>query len=198
MIKSRGCCTAACDVCGATPESGHGSGQDHFDDPAAALEHAREADWWATDAVVLCADWDVEHIAGAREIAASLPDGEALDGFRSWVPDHIWDEIKPPGAFAATGPARAAAGRAPSVARAVPDGPAGTSYARYGPGCTEDPGVLGLWCKDHGPDPVWTETDAEGRPASADLGRWIAVADDHERRHHGALTPDQPATAQET
>jgi hypothetical protein len=95
MIKTYTCYTAACDVCDATPESSYGYGEDHFDNEAAALEHAREADWWATEAVVLCTDWGEKHIAKAREIVAGLPDdGEALSDFRFQTPDHIWDEIE--------------------------------------------------------------------------------------------------------
>lgn len=97
VIETIACHVATCDVCHAHPESDWG-GVPHSSNDGDALEDARANEWWATaDGTVLCDLWNTDHIAKAREIIASLPDGsEGLDDFRFWTPERIWDEIARP------------------------------------------------------------------------------------------------------
>lgn len=91
MIKKRTCYTAVCDACGEQCEDE--LDLNHFDAVHGTLKHVRTAGWWATaDGTVLCDRRDDEHLARAREIAASLTDTETRDAF-------VEDFIEGPGAL---------------------------------------------------------------------------------------------------
>lgn len=96
MIKTYTCYTAACDVCGAEPESAYdGGGVAHLTDAEEALEQARYGEWWATEAAVLCLAGDAEHSARAVGIAADLArtdsGGEGIDDFAHWCGQSGYD-----------------------------------------------------------------------------------------------------------
>lgn len=96
MIKTRTCYTAVCDACGEQREDEFNL--NHFDTTHNAIWHVRAAGWWATaDGTILCDRRDDEHLARAREIAASLTDTDTRNDF-------VEDFIEEPGAHNRTRP----------------------------------------------------------------------------------------------